>query len=104
MAEQGPGDTATHLRGNPTGFTSQGRHPVNSTFKLKPKGGTLLEELPLGKVCLETARMTVLGAHFSTWEAEGRARRGVGNSAPLSALPDYGFLCDGKGRFLRIKL
>lgn len=42
-----------------------------------------MEELPLGKVCLETARMTVLGAHFSTWEAEGRAGRGVGNSAPL---------------------
>ena len=59
VAEQGPGDTATRPRGIPTSFTSQGRCPVNSTFKLKLKGGTLLKKLTLGKgKYLETARMT----------------------------------------------
>lgn len=82
MAEQGPGDTAARLRGIPTGFTSKGRRPVNSTFKLKPKGGTLLQELTLGKgKCLETARMT---SPRSALQHMGGRRAGWWATLPLS--------------------
>lgn len=43
------GDTAARLRGIPAGFTSRKTSSKLYFFKLKPKGGTLLEELHPGE-------------------------------------------------------